>query len=301
MKIQPRPIVDRSLPVVALVGRPNVGKSTLFNRLTGSHYAIVEDQQGLNPDRRKGKCEYDGRLFRVVDTGGIDFGAEGSISVGMRRQADLAIAEADVVLLIVDGKRGLLPDDYDICVKLRRAGKTILVVANKIDGPRHEDGIADLYGLGGASRREYAILGDAVNTAARFMQAAGSSQYAIPILCDSVTQQSASSKLRFSPLEPIQLKGKSEAVSVFNPMLDLDASKQTHHATSFVGRAIEKQILHDALLQASKEGDAHIIVLEGEAGIGKSRLVEYLQEKASEVGASYFACNGDADGNRGGD
>ena len=148
--------------------------------------------------------------------------------------------------------------------------------------------------IGGVSRREYAILGDAVNTAARFMQAAGSSQYAIPILCDSVTQQSASSKLRFSPLEPIQLKGKSEAVSVFNPMLDLDASKQTHHATSFVGRAIEKQILHDALLQASKEGDAHVIVLEGEAGIGKSRLVEYLQENASEVGAANFACNGDA-------
>ena len=148
--------------------------------------------------------------------------------------------------------------------------------------------------IGGASRREYAILGDAVNTAARFMQAAGSSNYSIPILCDSATQQSASPKLRFSPLEPIQLKGKSEAVAVFHPIVDSADSKQAHHHTSFVGRASEKQILHDALLQASKETTARVVILEGEAGIGKSRLVEYLQEKAEEFGAAYFACTGDA-------
>ena len=150
MKTAPRPIVDRSLPVVALVGRPNVGKSTLFNRLTGSHHAIVEDMPGVTRDRRYGQCEYDGRLFRVVDTGGIDFGAEGSIAKGMRKQAELAIAEADVVLLIIDGHHGLLPDDRDIFVKLRRGGKKILIVANKIDGAKHEAGLVDLYGLGSA-------------------------------------------------------------------------------------------------------------------------------------------------------
>jgi GTP-binding protein len=150
MRPIPKPIVDRSLPVVALVGRPNVGKSTLFNRLTGSHHAIVEDQPGVTRDRRYGRCEYDGRLFRVVDTGGIDFGALGSIAVGMRKQAELAIAEADVVLLIVDGQKGLVPDDYDICAKLRRAGKKILVVANKVDGPRQEEGLVELYSLGAA-------------------------------------------------------------------------------------------------------------------------------------------------------
>ncbi|HNI58363.1 MAG TPA: ribosome biogenesis GTPase Der [Pseudomonadota bacterium] len=148
MKSAPRPVVDRSLPVVALVGRPNVGKSTLFNRLTGNHHAIVEDMPGVTRDRRYGQCEYDGRLFRVVDTGGIDFGAEGSIAVGMRKQAELAIAEADVVLLIIDGQKGLLPDDRDIFVKLRRGGKKILIVANKIDGAKHESGLVDLYGLG---------------------------------------------------------------------------------------------------------------------------------------------------------
>ncbi len=148
MKAIPKPIVDHSLPVVALVGRPNVGKSTMFNRLTSSHFAIVEDQPGVTRDRRYGSCEYDGRQFRVVDTGGIDFTAEGSIAVGMRRQAEMAIEEADVVLLIVDGQRGLLPDDREIFVKLRRAGKTILLVANKIDGPRHESHVNDMYELG---------------------------------------------------------------------------------------------------------------------------------------------------------
>ena len=148
--------------------------------------------------------------------------------------------------------------------------------------------------IGGANRLEYAILGDAVNTAARFMQAASSSTYTTPILCDATTQQSASSKLRFSPLEPIQLKGKSEAVSVFHPVLNVDVSKQAHHLTSFVGRATEKQTLQEELLQASKQEDARVIILEGEAGIGKSRLVEYLQEKAEELGAAYFACAGDA-------
>ncbi|MBL8634204.1 MAG: ribosome biogenesis GTPase Der [Myxococcales bacterium] len=148
MKAVPKPIVDYSLPVVALVGRPNVGKSTMFNRLTSSHFAIVEDQPGVTRDRRYGNCEYDGRQFRVVDTGGIDFTAEGSIAVGMRRQAEMAIAEADVVLLIVDGQHGLLPDDREIFVKLRRAGKKILLVANKIDGPRHESHVNDMYELG---------------------------------------------------------------------------------------------------------------------------------------------------------
>ena len=148
--------------------------------------------------------------------------------------------------------------------------------------------------IGGASRREYAILGDVVNTAARFMQAAGSGKYLNPILCDSATQQSASSKLRFSSLEPIQLKGKSEAVSVFHPLVDSVESKQTHHDTSFVGRSSEKQILRDALSQTCNEGLARVVILEGEAGIGKSRLMEYLQEKAVEAGSVFFACMGDA-------
>ena len=150
--------------------------------------------------------------------------------------------------------------------------------------------------IGGASRREYAILGDAVNTAARFMQAAGSGRYPTPILCDTVTQQSASSKLRFSPLEAIQLKGKAEAISVFYPLAadSVDQKQQQYHDTSFVGRASEKQVLLDALMQASSKKAAQVVILEGEAGIGKSRLVEFVQKKAAEAGAVHFTCMGEA-------
>lgn len=144
-----RPVVDRSLPVVALCGRPNVGKSTLFNRLTQNHHAIVEDEPGVTRDRRYGLCEYDGQPFRVVDTGGLDFAARDSLSQGVRRQAEQALAESAVILFIIDGQKGLLPTDQALFAKLRKTGKRIFVVANKIDGPRHEAHLADFYALGG--------------------------------------------------------------------------------------------------------------------------------------------------------
>ncbi|HMU38369.1 MAG TPA: ribosome biogenesis GTPase Der [Pseudomonadota bacterium] len=150
MKNKPAPLVelDRSQKVVALCGRPNVGKSTLFNRLTQSHYAIVEDQPGVTRDRRYGMCEYDGVRFRVVDTGGLDFGAKDSLTQGMRKQAELALQEAEVVLLVLDGHEGLLPPDREILAKLRRLGKPILLVLNKIDGAKHEAALTDVYPLG---------------------------------------------------------------------------------------------------------------------------------------------------------
>jgi len=149
--------------------------------------------------------------------------------------------------------------------------------------------------IGGTNRREYALLGDVVNTAARLMQAASSKSYAIPILCDTATQQAAHSKMKFTPLEPIQLKGKAEAVSVFHPQSDPNPSRPIqHHSTSFIGRAYEKQALYTALLQASEEKSAQVIVLEGEAGIGKSRLVEYVQDAARDFGCMVCACAGDA-------
>ena len=91
---KPRPIVQTALPLLALCGRPNVGKSTLFNRIVGGHHAIVEDQPGVTRDRRYGEAEYDGLSFRVVDTGGLDFAATGSIAESVLRQSLRAIEEA---------------------------------------------------------------------------------------------------------------------------------------------------------------------------------------------------------------
>jgi GTP-binding protein len=147
---RPVPIVDRKTPLVALVGRPNVGKSTLFNRLVGGHHAIVEDEPGVTRDRRYGDSDYDGVAFRVVDTGGLDFVNKSSIGQSVVRQSLRAVEEAVVLLLVVDAQQGLLPDDRAIADTLRRTGKPVLQVANKVDGPRHENELAELYGLGAA-------------------------------------------------------------------------------------------------------------------------------------------------------
>jgi GTP-binding protein len=147
-KSRPVPHTARNLPIVAIVGRPNVGKSTLFNRLVGGHNAIVEDEPGVTRDRRYGDSEYDGIPFRVVDTGGLDLSAHSGLTKSIQRQALRAVEEADVLLFVVDAQEGLLPDDLDVAERLRRHGKPLLFVANKVDGARQELGMGDIYRLG---------------------------------------------------------------------------------------------------------------------------------------------------------
>jgi class 3 adenylate cyclase/tetratricopeptide (TPR) repeat protein len=146
--------------------------------------------------------------------------------------------------------------------------------------------------VGGAERREYAVIGDVINTSARLMQAAALVDQLI--LCDSATQQAAGQKVRFSPLEPIQLKGKSEPLPVFHPINDLDSSQRAHREDPVVGRAFEKNLLREGLLRTTKDSSKSIIILEGEAGIGKSRLLEYVQKQADEAGGTSLICEADA-------
>ncbi|MBA2372496.1 MAG: ribosome biogenesis GTPase Der [Candidatus Limnocylindria bacterium] len=144
--------------VVAVVGRPNVGKSTLFNRLVGERLAIVEDLPGTTRDRLYGSVEWRGREFSLVDTGGLDEvpgprGRDATAGVAgledsVRRQADVAIDEADLVLFIVDAKDGILPIEQELAGRLRRSGKATLLVANKADGWRGEAQAAEFYQLG---------------------------------------------------------------------------------------------------------------------------------------------------------
>ena len=122
-------------PVIALVGRPNVGKSTLFNRLTKTRDAIVADYAGLTRDRHYGNGRIGRREFIVVDTGGFEPDAgEGSIYREMARQTRQAVAEADVVVFVVDAREGLSAQDHDIANYLRRLGKPCILVANKAEG-----------------------------------------------------------------------------------------------------------------------------------------------------------------------
>jgi GTP-binding protein len=135
------------LPVVALVGRPNVGKSTLFNRLTRTRDALVADFPGLTRDRKYGTAKFEALQFIVVDTGGIS-GDEQGIDVAMAEQSLLAIVEADVVLFLVDARAGMTPADQGIATHLRKQEKPVYVVANKVDGIDGDSESADFYALG---------------------------------------------------------------------------------------------------------------------------------------------------------
>ena len=135
------------VPVVALVGRPNVGKSTLFNRLTRTRDALVADFPGLTRDRKYGRAEVEGREFIVIDTGGID-GTEEGVENRMAEQSLLAIEEADVVLFLVDARAGVMPADQQIANHLRSRDKATFLVANKTDGLDPEAAVLDFYALG---------------------------------------------------------------------------------------------------------------------------------------------------------
>ena len=122
-----------SKPIVAIVGRPNVGKSTLFNKLIGERRSIVEDTPGVTRDRIYAEAEWNSHRFLLVDTGGIEPKSEDPIPKQMRRQAEIAVATADVIVFMCDIRSGLLADDRDIAIMLKKSGKPVVVVVNKID------------------------------------------------------------------------------------------------------------------------------------------------------------------------
>lgn len=136
------------LPVVAVVGRPNVGKSTLFNRLIGSRKAIVRDTPGVTRDRIHGTCEFGGWRATVIDTGGLDPTSEEPLAAQVRKQVLAGIAEADALVFVLDGREGLTPLDEEIARLLRRVAKPVLVAVNKVDARGHEVAAAEAYGLG---------------------------------------------------------------------------------------------------------------------------------------------------------
>ena len=135
-------------PVLALVGRPNVGKSTLFNRLTKSRDAIVADFAGLTRDRHYGQGKQGSREYIVIDTGGFEPDAGSGILKEMGKQTRQAVAEADVVLFVVDAREGVCPQDHAIAAYLRRLGKSCLLVANKAEGMADGSRIAEFFELG---------------------------------------------------------------------------------------------------------------------------------------------------------
>jgi GTPase len=143
--------------LVAIVGRPNVGKSTFFNRIIGERDAIVHDAPGVTRDRNYAMTDWAGKSFTLVDTGGYVPESEDVIETAIREQAEIAIDEADIVLFLVDGSTGLLPSDVSLAEVLRRARKKTILIVNKMDSERKESALGEFYRLG---------LGDPIPTSA---------------------------------------------------------------------------------------------------------------------------------------
>ncbi len=133
---------------VAIIGRPNVGKSTLFNRLVGKRLALVDDRPGVTRDRREGEGRLGGLRFRVLDTAGLEDAEEGSLAARMTAMSEEAIDEADVALFMIDARTGLTPEDEHFARLLRRKGKPVIVLANKAEGREGEAGVLEAWSLG---------------------------------------------------------------------------------------------------------------------------------------------------------
>lgn len=156
-----------SLPVVAIVGRSNVGKSTLFNRIVGKRISIVQDEIGVTRDRIYATAEWCGHSFTLIDTGGIELKSKDEFAEDIAKQADIAIDMSDVILYVVDAKTGILPNDIAVAEKLRRSKKKIVLICNKLDDYKPEE-LYDFYTLGlgepfGVSAQQGKGIGDALD------------------------------------------------------------------------------------------------------------------------------------------
>ncbi|MHB1392649.1 MAG: ribosome biogenesis GTPase Der [Clostridia bacterium] len=169
-------------PIVAIVGRPNVGKSTLFNKMAGKRISIVEDHPGVTRDRIYTEVEWQNNTFTLIDTGGIEPYSEDAMMRQMKLQAEVAIETADVIVFLVDGQEGITTSDQEVANQLRRTKKNILLVVNKIDAPKYKDNIYEFYNLGlgepmGISSGQALGLGDLLDEIVKSFPPEGEEEY----------------------------------------------------------------------------------------------------------------------------
>lgn len=186
---------------IAIIGRPNVGKSTLFNRLVGQRLALVDDQPGVTRDRREGQGRLGDLDFTIIDTAGLDSGPRGSLTARMQEQTEAAIAAADALMFVIDARAGLTPNDRAFADFARRANKPVLLLANKSEGRHGEVGIAESYALG---------LGDPIGISAEHGEGLGDLYDALkdlmpePIHDDELDEDDAEGE-EIDPSRPIRV------------------------------------------------------------------------------------------------
>jgi len=181
---------------IALIGRPNVGKSTLFNRLVGQKLALVDDAPGVTRDRREGHATLGDLDFTVIDTAGLDEGARGSLAARMREQTETAIAGADALLFIVDARAGVIPQDRVFADLVRKSGKPVIVVANKSEGRQGEAGVSEAFALG---------LGDPVAISAEHGEGTADLYQALRAIAPAADDDDAETELSSDAPHPIRV------------------------------------------------------------------------------------------------
>ena len=256
-----------AIPVVAIVGRPNVGKSTLFNRIVGGRPAIVEDRAHTTRDRLYGDAEWNGRRFVVVDTGGLDRDPDGPIEAGVQEQARLAIAEADVIVFVVDAASGMTPSDADAAELLRRATAPVIVAVNKADNEKrelegmefHAFGWEETYAISASHGRGTGDLLDAIVWALPPESEAELARKAREAEADAWADEVAAGRL-----EPFVVGEPEEDEDGAGPAIDADAAEDAEAAR------------WDAAIAAEGETGPAAIAFVGRPNVGKSSLVNAL-------------------------
>ena len=253
-------------PLVAIVGRPNVGKSTFFNKMSGKRIAIVEDTPGVTRDRVYADCEWLNHKFTLIDTGGIDPHSDDPLLKQMRRQAEIAVETCDVILFFVDGKMGLTADDETVADMLRRSGKPVILVVNKIDNIKMMNEIYDFYQLG---------VGDPIGVSSLNMLNLGD-------LLDEVVSH-------FPPESEEEEEKTAVSIAV--------VGKPNVGKSSLVNRILgEDRVMvsdiagttRDAIDTRFKDGDDEYIIIDT-AGIRRRRAIEYQSLERFSVVRSFAA------------
>jgi GTP-binding protein len=282
-------------PIVAIVGRPNVGKSTLFNRIFGRRKAMVDDQPGVTRDRNYGNVDRFDVPFILIDTGGFEPETSDRLLQQMREQSQLAMEEADVILFVMDGKDGLTPADAEVAEMLRRVDKPVFYLINKIDGDKQETGIGDFYGLG--AENLYAVsaehnrgVGDLMDEVMKVLPKGGSA-----IEDDDVTKIAVVGRPNVGKSSLVnRLLGFERVVANPTPGTTRDAvdtsftcNRKRYMLIDTAGirrkgkttQKIEKYSVVDAL-RSIERADVVLIVLNGEEGVTEqdARIAGYAYE-----------------------
>ncbi|MBR6009380.1 MAG: ribosome biogenesis GTPase Der [Clostridia bacterium] len=253
-------------PLVAVVGRPNVGKSTFFNKMSGKRIAIVEDTPGVTRDRVYADCEWLTHKFTLIDTGGIDPHSDDPLLKQMRRQAEIAIDTADVIVFFTDGKQGVTADDETVADLLRRSGKPVVLAVNKIDSPKQLADVYDFYSLG---------MGDPIGVSSLNLLNLGD-------LLDQIVSY-------FPEEEAEEEEDKAISIAV--------VGKPNVGKSSLVNRILgEERVMvsdiagttRDAVDTRFKDGDDEYVIIDT-AGIRRKRAIEYQSLERFSVVRSFAA------------